>query len=159
MVMEAELMPWRTTLRGSRRAPSAKETLSGSLFNVNTMMLCILWKEAFSLVNPFGWMDLVSLQSSSIWVDTRKLNIFAKVVSAIFTEETMTARNARFDGHSIAYRSTLAHGVQDPLLVVYPPGLKLSTPSPTRTTTPAASCPMIQSPSKTRVPIRPVFQK
>lgn len=30
-VMGAELMPWRTTLRGSRRAPSAKETLSGSL--------------------------------------------------------------------------------------------------------------------------------
>jgi len=58
-------------------------------------------------------MDFVSLQSPSIWVDTRKLNIFAKVVSAIFAEETMTARNARFDGHSIALMSTLAHGFQD----------------------------------------------
>jgi hypothetical protein len=66
------------------------------------MILYILGKEAFSLVKPFGRMDFVSLQSPSIWVDTRELNIFAKVVSAIFAEETMTARNARFDGHSIA---------------------------------------------------------
>lgn len=39
------------------------------------------------------------------------------------------------------------------------PGLKSSTPSPHLNTTPAASCPMMQSPSNTKDPILPVFQK
>src|SRR6478752_2543152 len=41
-VIGAEFMPWRTTLRGSRRAPSAKETLSGSLKVISSSMLSCL---------------------------------------------------------------------------------------------------------------------
>jgi hypothetical protein len=53
-------------------------------------------------MEPLGRVDFVSLQSPSIRVDTRELDIFAEVISTILAEETMSTRDTRLNSHSIA---------------------------------------------------------
>jgi hypothetical protein len=53
-------------------------------------------------MKPFGRMNLVSLQSSCIRVDPGELYIFTEIVSAVFTQKAMTARNSRLNSHSVA---------------------------------------------------------
>jgi hypothetical protein len=49
-------------------------------------------------------MHFVSLDRAMVGVDSRKLDILAKIVTSIIAEETVLARNAGLHGHSIAYR-------------------------------------------------------
>lgn len=98
-------MPWMTTLRGSRRAPSANEMLLGSLQHDVSAVDGNLSVPMFGdlLVKPFGWMGFVSLDGAWIWVDAGELDVFAEIVPAVHAEEAFSARDAGLDGHSVAY--------------------------------------------------------
>ena len=54
-----------------------------------------------SLVNPFCGVRLVSLNCSGVRVYACELDIFAKVITAVETEETIPAGHARLNGHSV----------------------------------------------------------
>lgn len=66
-------MPWRTTLSGSRRAPSAKEMLFGSLRHSVSALECMCSK--YSMMRPTceaTWLDESCIAESCLRVDRRR---------------------------------------------------------------------------------------
>ena len=81
----ARSMPCITTDRGSRRAPSEKLTLSGSLGESDQLVPC-LWGSLVIgclLVQPSCWVDFESLQCAGVRVDSSELDVFAEVIAAL----------------------------------------------------------------------------
>jgi hypothetical protein len=54
-----------------------------------------------ALVKPFGSVDLVSLNRSSVRIDTRELDVFAEIVPPLQAKEAFAAWHTRLNGYSI----------------------------------------------------------
>lgn len=104
-------------------------------------------------------MYLVSLHGTGIRIHSSKRNILAEIVSTFAAQEALFTRHPWFNCNSIAYIWLFSKWPPMFSYEAYIPGFKSVTPSPHFSTIPAPSCPRIQSPSTTRDPIRPAFQK
>lgn len=101
-VSPARRMPWSTTERGSRSAPSAKLTSSGILVYISTFSNEEGRALKSLLVQPFCSMDLEALESTVVRPYARELYIFAKVVATFPAKPAIVTGHAGFDCYSIA---------------------------------------------------------